>query len=145
MCWKRHNLIRFAKAIATLGVVGCAGPNANPSSTTSPYGRNDVVYVGMSFETADVMLKRYGGATMYQVLLPPESRRLGMDLHYYNLSSGRVMEIVSAPATAGRVVHSIRVSTYEPMSWNSKIDPERDKFFNSFRRLDEYRLDKPPG
>jgi hypothetical protein len=100
----------------------------------------------MLFEDADTKLKQYGAEpTMYQMMLSPKDRKHGKELHYYILRSGPVIEMISQPGKDGRVVGSISVSTYVPKSWNSKMDPERDRFFDTFKDIENYDLRNEPN
>ncbi|MDR1011041.1 MAG: hypothetical protein LBM04_07910 [Opitutaceae bacterium] len=129
-------------ALLTLILPGCSSPPAPPSKTT--VRRDSVIYVGMLFDEADAKLKQHGAIpTMYQVI--PVNYEQGDELHFYALRSGVVMDMISKPAKFGRVVDFMSVSTYVPKSWNSKLDSERSRFFESFESRAEYDLEEKAG
>jgi hypothetical protein len=131
-------------ALLTLILPGCSSPPAPPSKTT--VRRDSVIYVGMLFDEADAKLKQHGAIpTMYQVEFSADAYNQGKRLHYYRLRSGAVMDMISKPAKFGRVVDSMLVSTYVPKSWNSKLDPERSRFFETFEDRAEYDLEEKAG
>jgi len=106
-----------------------------------------VIRVGMSFPAADTLLKSHGAKTTdFQVMLTPEQTRVGQRLHYYRLPTGPVLSMITKPTKGGRAVLSLAVSTYaSKREWESKIDPERDRFFNSFNTVEAYDLEEPPN
>ena len=86
-----------------------------------------------------------GGAkpTMYEVQVNDPNHK-GLNLHYFALKSGEVLEVISEPGQFGRRVAVMKISTYKPKSWDSKIDPEREKFLTSFKEVKEYDLAATP-
>lgn len=131
--------MRYTLLVIVLILSSCSSRPPVASGTVAR--KESVIYVGMGFDQADARLKQYGAAsTMYQMELTPKAYKAGKELHYYQLRSGAVVDIISQPGKTGRVVGSLSVSTYEPKSWDSKLDPERDKFFESFENRDEYDL-----
>ena len=95
----------------------------------------------MPFELAQERLKQYGAVpTMFQVALSSDAAGRKEELHYFRLTSGVVMEIISERTQSRRIVASISISTYVPESCSSKMDPEQEKFFQSFVSLRVYDL-----
>lgn len=102
----------------------------------------NVINKGMLFETADKILINNGAkTTMFQVEFTKENVALGFKVHYYVLPSDLVCEMVSKPNEKGRIVDSISVSSYQPKSVKSKLDPEREKFWASFKSYDSYEFE----
>jgi hypothetical protein len=135
-----------ASIVFAILVSGCAQPKSNTKPAASGGARPGVIRLGMNFEKARGILMEHGAKeTMFQMQLAADEAHPENDLHFYYLPSGPTMEVLSEAAEAGRTIYSISVSTYEPKSWTSKIDPEREKFFDSFRQVEEYDLDNPPN
>lgn len=126
-------------------VCGCAQPQANTGLAASTDTRSGVIHVGMDYGRAHAMLMEHGAKDfMLQVLLEVNPEHPGRDLHCYQLPAGPSIEIISESAETGRMVASMRVSTYNPKPNKSKEDPEQNKFFRSFRVIEEFDLDNPP-
>jgi hypothetical protein len=135
--------MRTSLVLLALIFSGCAALPGPPAGTVKR--KESMIYVGMLFAEADARLKAHGAAaTLFPMALSPEDYDQGKELHYYTLRSGAVMAMVSRPGPAGRVVGSLSVSTYVPKSWDSKTDPERDRFFDSFQGHEEYDLGVAP-
>jgi len=131
--------MRYTLLVITLILSGCS--SRSPVVSENVARKDSVIYVGMGFDQAEATLKQYGAApTMYEMELTSKAHKAGKELHYYQLRSGAVVDLISQPGKAGRVVGSLLVSPYEPKSWDSKLDPERDKFFESFENRDEVDL-----
>lgn len=95
----------------------------------------------MSMKSAEGALTEHGAqAVRYQVVTTEQERKKGTRLHFYRLPSGDVLEIHSRPGSGGRTVYKMLISTYNPTSWNNKLDPERLKFFASFVSVKAYEL-----
>ncbi len=144
MSLNRTLLASYLILIPAIGISSCAKPQTNTCQTKATSGSIDVIRIGMDFEKADAMLKTRGAEPeAFQVAPSPEDTKRGIDFYYYKLPSGAYLHVFSEPGETGRVVKSIFVSTYEPKSWKGKTDPERDKFFESFREIREYDFDRP--
>jgi len=107
-----------------------------PRPTTQAASKR--IHVGMDFDDARALLLENGAEeTMYQVM----PRNSDEDMTYFKLKNGEVLEIFfDRPSGDRRGIKRLYVSTYKPTSWNSKIDPEREKFFRSFKSIQEYTL-----
>ncbi|HZP61143.1 MAG TPA: hypothetical protein VFB27_12535 [Opitutaceae bacterium] len=138
--------MRYTGIVLLAFLSGCMG-HFDAGSGARPVTRSaSVLYLGMPFDQADEKLREYGAEpTMFEVALTPEAYRKGMQIHYYHLTSGVFIEIRSKPGGSARVVASISVSAYVPKSWDSIDDPERMKFFDSFKNCEEYDLRKEPN
>jgi hypothetical protein len=101
------------------------------------------IYVGMPFSQAEARLVvSMAWPVKIEVELSRKAVQEGVELHYYRLSSGGTMEILSKPGKAGRLVAFMSVSPSTPKLWKGKMDPEYDRFFRSFERQDAYVLEK---
>jgi hypothetical protein len=136
--------MRYAFLVIALVLSGCSTLPEAPSKTI--LRKDSVIYVGMLFSDADSRLREYGAKpTMFQMVLTRKAYKRGNELHYYRLHSGVILDMVSQPGKTGRIVGSMSVSTYDPKSWDSKLDPERDEFFGSFQSREEYDLEGGPN
>ncbi len=139
--------MRALRSVVVLAVAicGCGQPKAGIAPVASTETRSDFIHVGMNFEKAHATLMERGAEDfMLQVLLEVNPEHPERDLHYYQLPSGPTIEIISESTEAGRVVASMRVSTYTPKSDERKRNEEQDKFIRSFRDVKELDLDNPP-
>jgi hypothetical protein len=103
-----------------------------------------VVFSGMYLvDLEQKMLAGGAEATMYEVEVNDPDHK-GLDLHYFALKSGEILEVVSEPGQFGRRVAVMKISTSKPKSRDSKVDPERDKFLASFKEIKEYDLAATP-
>ena len=136
--------MRTTVLIFALVLSGCSTLPEVPSKTI--LRKDSVIYVGMLFSNADAKLREYGAKpTMFQMKLTRKAYEQVKELHYYRLRSGVVLDMVSQPGKIGRIVGAMAVSTYDPKSWDSKLDPERDRFFESFQSREEYDLEEGPN
>jgi hypothetical protein len=103
-----------------------------------------VLRVGMDFDEAQSVLARQRAHPAGFDVILPNAQRDQRNLDFYWLATGPSVRIVSKTTPTGRIVESISVSTYAPKSWESKMDPERDKFLDSFVKVEEYDLKTIP-
>ena len=135
--------MRYTVLLFALMLTGCANSLETDTSSRALERKAGLIYVGMLFDQAEAKLKEFGARPAgFDWMLTAEASRKGLELHVYRLRSSVVMSLHSKPGKTGRLVDSISVSTYEPKSWESKIDPEYDKFMQSFESREEYDLEK---
>ena len=117
---------------------GCSQKPGEPKPFYTSVAKT--IHVGMNLSLAETILKESGSKeTMYQMALVRNDRN--RKLHYFKLPSGRVISFISENGEhKTRKISSMSISTYEPKSWNSKLDTERKKFFDSFKQINEYKF-----
>ena len=129
-------------AVLLFLVAGCR-QSADESPTSKPAipAVDKHIRVGMKLDEAIALLRIHGAQeTGFQLAHTNPAN----EIHWFALPTRRVIELVAqSDARNESRIKSISISTYEPKSWDSKLDPERDKFFNSFKRIDEYDLNQP--
>ena len=109
------------------------GYELDPEIETNALGSE--LKVGMSWSEALAMLKSHGAAPMpLQV----------MGGFHFRLASGDALELNSPEEQFGKpeTVSRMALCTYRPRSWESKVDPERMKFFQSFVEVEVLDLTK---
>jgi hypothetical protein len=137
------------KTLALLFIVTLAGcMNSHEKSPSVGVERKaSVIYIGMPFEEAELLLKTYGAETYQdQSLMRAGTARQGYKSQKYHHPNKRAdLEVVSKSEKGVRTIHGLLISTYIPKSWESKTDPEVAKYHDSFERRQEIDLEKEPN
>lgn len=140
---RRSNTVFWGSVIAiSLVLIGCIAERKSTPLNTQANPSNTCITEGMSLEDALVILKsHHAKETGIQVVSSDPNDHL----RFFDLPNGRTLEIVSAADSDSRqTIKGMFISTYQPKSWTSKQDPERSKFFESFRQVQHYdMIDQP--
>lgn len=127
---------------ALLAITGCQNTPQSQVNLASSQATSQRIEPGMLLNDAIAILKSHQAkGTAYQVM----PSRKNEHLHWFTIPDGRVLEFTSVANQSGQ--HSITnlyLSTYQPKSWQSKIDPERTRFFASFQPLTHYDFTGKP-
>lgn len=122
--------------------ISCNSKQGATCSQAEQIGDAQRISIGMPLEEALVILKsHHAKETGFQVVSSDPNDHL----RFFDLPNGRTLEIVSAADSDSRqTIKGMFISTYQPKSWTSKQDPERSKFFESFRQVQHYdMIDQP--
>jgi hypothetical protein len=96
------------------------------------------IRTGMNWDAAIKRLETHGATVTADALRPPDDL---CNFAHYALPDGPVINLVGRNNEQGVCrVAGLFLSNETPKSWKSKLDPERVKFFDSFRAVDSYRL-----
>jgi len=100
--------------------------------------------VGMPLESAESMLKQRGAKPCpLQVMSRTPD---GKAIRYYRLKNHPDIRIIASHEQSGIIIESLAIQTYTSRrAWESKVDPEREKYFQSFKNVQEYDLEKQPN
>lgn len=96
----------------------------------------------MKLDTATALLEAHGWKeSVFQLAYPA----LPDDLRFFQGPDGNHLKLRSRLNNRRELcITAIAINTYEPKPWNSKLDPQRDQFFKSFRHIDKYELNQAP-
>lgn len=136
--------MRYLVLLLPLFVLGCASLFTSSPTAAMAERKASVIFVGMPLTEAMGRVEaQKAHAGMLALLLTKAADRKGIELHQYVLPNGRFLLLNSAPRKTGRIVSLISISTYNPKSSECLMDPEHQKFMESFRERNEFDLEEP--
>ena len=136
--------MRYFIVLIPLLLLGCASSSTGVEPAPAVERKASVIFVGIPLAAArEKFAARNAECGPIGTFMWDLGARKEPEVHEYTLGNGRAVVLISAVGHQGRIVSSIRVSTYKPKSYECKMDPEYQKFFESFEDRKEFDLEDP--